>query len=138
MRLALDPGKTTGVGWRTPEGDLHGIEWPGDLVVVILDGFHSTKGIDELVVERFRSRPGPAVNLSAPIVIGRILAWAEEHQVPVILQDPSWPKRKVHNDVLRELGGWIRGQEHARDALRHLIYWEGKQDEVVIPKMPKK
>lgn len=125
MRLALDPGVTTGVGWR--DQDLHGIEWPGDSIVVILDGFHAQpEGLDEIVVENFRSRPGPAVNLSAPEVIGRIYAWADERGIPVVRQDASPVKVRVTKDRLRAAGGWLRGQKHARDALRHLLYREEK------------
>ena len=134
MRLALDPGKTTGVAWRTEAGELHGIEWPGETIVVILDGFHADGtpwgGISEIVVETFISRPGPAVNLSAPEVIGRVFAWADERGVPVIRQTPAAAKRRVTPDRLRAEGGWIRGQEHARDALRHLLYREEQTGEI--------
>lgn len=94
--------------------------------MVILDGFHHGPGISEIVVENFRSRPGPAVNLSAPEVIGRIYAWADERGVSVVRQDASPVKRVIDKDTLRAYGGWIRGQAHARDALRHLLYREQK------------
>ena len=123
MRLALDPGVTTGVAWRQ-DGELHGIQWPGIAIAAVLDGFHSQYTLTEIVVENFRSRPGPAVNLSAPEVIGRIYAWADARGVPVVRQDASPVKTVLTKDRLRELGGWIRSQEHARDALRHLLYRE--------------
>jgi hypothetical protein len=129
MRLALDPGKTTGVAWRASDGALQGIQWPGDDISVVLDGFHVRYGVTELVVESFISRPGPAVSLTAPVTIGRIQAWAEERGVPVVFQTPSAVKRTVDNDGLREAGGWLRGQQHARDALRHLLYRESKRSE---------
>ena len=144
MRLALDPGVKTGVGWReysdlvrtTPESPrqlviqnassaLHGVEWPGEMIVVILDGFDK-RGLDEIVVENFRSRPGPAVNLSAPEVIGRIYAWADARGIPILRQDAAPVKTRVTKDRLRDAGGWLRGQQHARDALRHLLYREEK------------
>lgn len=142
VRIALDPGKTTGVAWRGWEaieataygdtqprfvrgiGELRGIEWPGQDIVVVLDGFEVGYGIEEVIVENFRSRPGPAVNLSPPEVIGRILAWADERGIPVVRQDASPVKVRVTNDRLRAAGGWLRGQDHARDALRHLLYRE--------------
>ncbi len=126
MRLGLDPGKTTGVGWRAETGELRGVQWSGDEIVVILDGFHSAIGIDEIVIENFRSRPGPAVNLSAPEVIGRVYAWADERGVPVVRQDASPVKVRVTKDRLRTAGGWKRGEEHSRDAIRHLLYAEEK------------
>lgn len=136
MRLALDPGKTTGVGWRTEGGELRGTEWPGDTIVVVLDGFEQAFGIGELVVENFRSRPGPAVNLAAPEVIGRILAWADSRGVPVIRQDASPVKGVITNDRLRTLGGWLRSQGHARDALRHLLYREHRLGLLDLPPKP--
>lgn len=126
MRICIDPGKTTGVAWRTPDGTIRGIEWPGDAIVVILDGFHSTYGITDLVVENFRSRPGPAVSLSAPVTIGRIQEWADARGIRVVFQEPSAAKRHVDNDSLRERGGWLRGHQHARDAVRHLLYREDR------------
>ena len=128
MRISLDPGKTTGVAWRSPYqiGSLLSTQWPGDLITVVLDGFHAGYTIDEIVVENFRSRPGPAVNLSAPEVIGRVYAWADARGVPVVRQDASPVKRRVTADRLWAAGGWKRGEEHARDAARHLLFREEK------------
>jgi hypothetical protein len=136
VRLALDPGKTTGVAYRGTDGFLRGLQWPGDDITAVLTGLHLHFVLTEIVVENFRSRPGgPAVNLSAPMTIGRIFEWAEEADVPVILQDPSWAKRKVTNDALRSAGGWVRGQEHARDALRHLLYREHRRGEIDLAEL---
>lgn len=137
MRIAFDPGQTTGVAWRTDAGELHSTQWPGESIVVILDGFYSGPGIDEIVVENFRSRPrGPAVNLSAPETIGRIYAWADATGVPVFRQDASPVKRVVTKDRLRAAGGWKRGEEHARDASRHLLYREDKLGLIDIRQWP--
>lgn len=125
MRIAFDPGQTTGVAWRTDDGELRGIQWPGESIAVVLHGFHAHESITEVVVENFRSRPrGPAVNLSAPETIGRIYAWADTYGIDVFRQDASPVKRVVTSDRLRAAGGWKRGEEHARDALRHLLYRE--------------
>lgn len=137
MRIAFDPGQTTGIAWRTIEGHLHSTQWPGESIVVILDGFHTdTWRIDEIVVENFRSRPGPAINLSASETIGRIYAWADAVGVPVIRQDASPVKRVVTKDRLRAAGGWKRGEEHARDATRHLLYREDKLGLIDIRQWP--
>ena len=72
------------------------------------------------------------LNLSAPEVIGRVLAWADERGVPTFRQDASPVKVRVTKDRLRENGGWIRSQPHARDALRHLLYREEKAGEVSL------
>lgn len=132
MRIAFDPGMTTGVAWRH-DGELRATQWPGESIVVVLDGMESAYGIGEIVVENFRSRPGPAVNLSAPEVIGRIYAWADQRGIPVVRQDASPVKTVLTKDRLRAMGGWKRGEEHARDATRHLLYREHKLGLVDLP-----
>lgn len=127
MRLALDPGKTTGVGYRAADGELRGLQWPGEDIEAVLEGMHAVYGLDEVVIESFMSRPGgAAVSLSAPVTIGRIIAWCEAHEVRYVMQTPAAAKRLVTNDRLRAFGGWVRGFEHARDALRHVLYREHK------------
>ena len=133
MRLALDPGQTTGVAYRLEDGELRGLQWPGEDIMAVLEGLHAVYGLEEIVVEDFISRPGPAVNLSAPRVIGRIMAWAEDNEVPAVMQSPSAAKTVLTKDRLRALGGWVRGAEHARDALRHLLYREHKLGEIELP-----
>lgn len=126
MRIALDPGQTTGVAWRTTSGEIRSLEIPGDEVVVILDGFHKAYGLTEVAYEIFRSRPGPAVNLSAPHTIGRIMAWCDANGVNVVGQEVAAVKRRVTDDRLREVAGWVRGSTHERDARKHLLYREEK------------
>ena len=137
MRLAIDPGKATGVAWRGADGSLRGIEWPGEDIRVVLDGFHAGPRITELVVETFISRPGPAINLSAPETIGRIRAWADERGLDVVLQTPSAAKTRVTDDRLRAAGGWLRGLGHARDAVRHLLLAEDRAGELDLEQWPK-
>jgi len=137
MRLALDPGKTTGVAWRTDDGELRGLQWPGDSIWVVLNGFHSTEGITELVVESFISRPGPAIDLSATETIGRIWAWCELEGIEPVMQTPSAAKQRVTNDRLRAAGGWLRSQNHARDAMRHLLLREDRCGELDLEQWQK-
>lgn len=137
MRLAIDPGQTCGIAWRTEDGELRGLQWPGESIWVVLTGFHATYGITDLVVEDFLSRPGPAVNLSAPKVIGRIAAWAELEGVDVVMQTPSAAKQRVTNDRLRAAGGWLRGQQHGRDAMRHLLLREDRLGLIDLEDWPK-
>jgi len=155
MRIAFDPGMTTGVAWREPSetfdittygdgpttqtflGDLRATQWPGESIVVVLDGFHKGYGITEVIIEDFTSRPGPAVNLSAPRTIGRIEAWCDERGIDPIMQYPSAAKGVVTNDRLRAMGGWKRGEAHSRDALRHLLYREDKLGIINLSEIPK-
>ena len=137
MRIALDPGKTTGVAWREDDGEIRGLQWPGESIWVVLNGFHETHGITQLVVESFTSRPGPAVNLSGVETIGRIWAWCELEGVTPTMQTPAQAKRQVPNDRLRAAGGWMRGQQHARDAVRHLLVAEHNSGELDLNQWPK-
>ena len=137
MRLAIDPGKTSGIAWRTEDGELRGLEWPGESIWVILNGFHQTEGITDLVVESFISRPGAAINLSASETIGRVMAWGELEGVDLQMQTPSAAKVRVTNDRLRAAGGWMRGQQHARDAVRHLLLREDRAGELDLDQWPK-
>lgn len=126
MRIAIDPGQTTGVAWRTDD-ELRSLEIGGDDIVVILDGFNVGLGLSEVVYEIFRSRPGPAVNLSAPHCIGRIMAWCDANGgIPLVGQEVAAVKRRVTKDRLRGAGGWVSGSTHERDARAHLLYREEK------------
>jgi hypothetical protein len=126
MRIAVDPGKTAGVAWRNEDGELRVVQWPGEAIKAVLDGMHAQYELDEVVIENFRSRPGPAVDLSASENIGRVEAWCDNHGIPMVRQEVGAVKRRVTNDRLREVGGWTRGQKHARDATKHLLYREEK------------
>ena len=137
MRLAIDPGKGSGIAWRTDSGELRALQWPGQDIWVVLNGFHSTHGITELVVESFISRPGPAVNLSATETIGRIWAWCGVEGIDPIMQAPSAAKMRVTDDRLRAAGAWIRGQRHARDAFRHLLLREDRCGELDLEQWAK-
>ena len=70
---------------------------------------------------------------AAPEVIGRVLAWADQRGIPVVRQDASPVKGVITNDRLRALGGWMRSQDHARDALRHLLYREHRLGLLALP-----
>lgn len=156
MRIAFDPGQTTGVAWREPTtyledttfgdpephflefaGDLRATQWPGESIIVVLDGFNARDTITEVVVESFISRPGPAVNLSAPETIGRIRAWCEARGIDPIMQTPSAAKTVVTNDRLRAMGGWKSGEKHSRDALRHLLLREHTLGIIDLKEIPK-
>lgn len=136
MRIALDPGQTTGVAWRATNGELRSLDIAGDDIVVILDGFHKGYKLTEVVYEIFRSRPGPAVNLSAPHTIGRVMAWCDANDVPLVGQEVSAVKRRVTKDRLREAGAWVRSSDHQRDARSHLLYREEKTTGVLYWQTP--
>jgi hypothetical protein len=153
FRIAIDPGGTTGFAWRDFEdievtvwgsadreflpgvSEIRAIEWPSpETVTVVLDGFLVQYGdaFEEVVVEGFLSRPGPAVNLTPVEVIGRVAEWCDHNEVRLVRQYPGPVKVRVTNDRLRARGGWFRGQQHARDAAKHLLYREEKNAEISL------
>jgi hypothetical protein len=78
-----------------------------------------------LVCESFHLRTQNA-DLSPVLVIGGMLVLLygreEEH---FALGQPDWQMpseaKRVTNSRLRSLGLWVRGSEHRRDALRHIV-----------------
>lgn len=140
--LAVDPGETTGWAlWRGGEegvatfrngavvwgqiGPARGregeIEAVGHLVRKVSDG-------DIVVVEDFILRPtGNArrSGLSPVRITARLetLCAARGLDVEWVYQQASAAKGVVTDTRLRDLGLWVRGQVHARDALRHLVLY---------------
>ncbi len=131
--IAVDPGGTTGlVRWQdvTDIYEAHQLTWEDTVRLVHgwlvhadeADFFQTT-----IVVERYtitmqtlkKSRQYEAL-----YCIGGLLTLALLHEgVDVVLQTPAEAKGLASDDTLRRLGWYdaVRGKEHARDALRHLV-----------------
>ena len=120
--LSFDPGGTT--GWALIEYD--------ENQSTLLDygqitggykGFKefylNSRGIADIIVcESFSLRLGhQSVNLEPCYVIGVLYALADR---PVIFYPPSY-KVFCDNDALKRLGFYIKGKQHARDAIRHAV-----------------
>lgn len=130
--LAADPGETTGyvlARWSPAHSRVDIVEaGQGDFDTFVDNAnryFHSFGGAGLTVVaERFtitaqtlkKTRQTTAIE-----VIGA-LRWLchAYNSVPVSLQSPSDAKNLVIDRRLKELGWWVPGQDHCRDALRHL------------------
>jgi hypothetical protein len=125
--LSLDPGGTTGYCFivynsitepimiesgEIPNGHQGFIKWwrNGGLEMAI----GST-----VVCESFTLRQGiPGVNLEPCYVMGALEALTRNQEV--VYQRPTY-KAYCDNDALKRLGMYLRGQQHARDAVRHAI-----------------
>lgn len=120
--LGLDPGVTT--GWAI-------VEYADDAQPVLLHNGQIADGhkgfinywdelpsFDFVVCESFTLREGiRGVNIEPAYVIGALEAIkpAEIHyQTPAL-------KSLCDNDALKRLNMYVRGQQHARDAIRHAI-----------------
>lgn len=126
--LAIDPGGTT--GWATwVGGSVHWGQIPGGIGSA-REVVNLMRSIDTLVIERYTiserttkySRQSDALELT-----GAMKYVAQSGNVPVIMQQPAEAKRIFTDERLRQFGWWARGEEHARDALRHLGLYLAKQ-----------
>ena len=122
--LGLDPGVTT--GWAI-------IEYHEDSPPVLLDCGQVTEGhygfiqywnffpdFDKVVCESFTLREGiRGVNIEPAYVIGALEALkpAEIHY-----QSPAL-KSLCDNDALKRMGAYVKGKQHARDAIRHAMVY---------------
>lgn len=74
------------------------------------------------VCESYQQRPGKNTTWSLE-TIGLIRYFAEKNGIPLFMQQPSEAKSLVTNDAIKRAGLWVVGQEHARDAVRHALYY---------------
>src|SRR5688500_9687577 len=79
-----------------------------------------------IICESFEYRPyqsSPSISLVSRDLIGVVQLFGKEQNIPVFMQTASQGKGYYTNEKLKELGLYVRGQDHARDATRHLLYW---------------
>lgn len=131
--LAVDPGGTCGMATyqMPPMADL--FHAPG------VQAFqHTSEGcvdwvrayIDDnwvVFMERFFITPqtaqlSPEGSHMALDVIGTVKNLARWAGAGFVMQTANDAKKFVPNDVLRSLGLWQPNADHARDAVRHLVY----------------
>ena len=127
--VAVDPGKVTGIAvWDPAElGNRPGAyEVPSRVKVYrVFDDIVSWGRPGTVVIERFTIKPG-VVNTNQPdalMIIGAIESTATRVGWPVEFQLPAAAMSWATNERLRRVGWWVRGKEHANDALRHLLLW---------------
>lgn len=65
-----------------------------------------------------RLREGAVIT---PKVINRLTAFFSELELPLYQQQASAAKGVMTDKRLKLMGLWIKGQPHARDAIRHLV-----------------
>ncbi len=137
--IAVDPGGTTGVIRIDPtnnvgaDADFDVYQEPWERVIVMIDAWCKMAEVHRLettiVVERYtitmqtlkKSRQYEAL-----YCIGGLLTFAQLYEgVSIVLQSPGEAKALVTDERLKILGWYdaVKGKEHARDALRHLVRW---------------
>ena len=122
--LGLDPGVTTGFAIIEYQDDSepklidHGQIPNGHLGFI--DHWFKFKSYDLIVCESFTLREGiKGVTIEPAYVIGALEALNLD-ETEIIYQQPSF-KTLCDNDALKNLEMYVRGQQHARDAIRHPI-----------------
>jgi hypothetical protein len=136
--LSLDPGQTTGYVIKH-ESDAfdYGQCQPDAIWDLLLNVTHSDIPLI-IIYERFDYRRHKMhADLTPVEVIGVIKEyvrqtrlWDDPKHLTVYEQFPSQAKSFWNDDRLKEFGMYYKGQQHARDAARHYLYWlyfgEGK------------
>jgi hypothetical protein len=144
--LAVDPGGTTGwvIGQEDTKGhlELQGIGQERDqfkfceMAEGLAEGIYRLH-IDVIVCEAYTisQRTIKLTRQYEPLeIIGTLRYFAKKYNRKFKLQKPGEAKGFMTDTRLRNLGWWQPGQDHARDAARHLgLYFaeERKNQEVL-------
>ncbi len=83
---------------------------------------------DKIICESFEFRQHkqvPGLELYSRNLIGVVQLYSEmfADEVTLYMQTASKGKGYFNNDKLKEHEMYIKGKEHARDAIRHLLHW---------------
>jgi len=124
--MSFDPGVTTGMCFLSTPGDrpspsafMHA-QLATEMVWTTLD-FNKP---DLVVYEGFYWRQGKTKIDFTPVeVIGIIKEWCRQHDVDYFEQTPSEGKHFFDDERLVARDLYVKGQPHANDATRHLLYF---------------
>ncbi len=136
--VALDPGGTTGWAyWQdTPIRTSNESPWDHftagqigpeehhEQLFAHLEFLHTSDYT--IVCESFEFRQGQQrhnIRLDSKEYIGVVKLLGQQRNLPVVFQTAALGKGFVSDEKLKVMGLWIPGKQHARDALRHLIYY---------------
>lgn len=136
--LCLDPGETTGWAYFNNHQLVESGQWSTkDRAVAALSLIHSLEEYLEeqdtildvrLVMEDYRMYSWKKdehtfSKLHTPKLIGAFEAASYFSGVPYTMQMAGTAKSFATDDLLEHWGMWQKGQRHARDAIRHGLYY---------------
>ena len=125
--VAFDPGITTGVSiGNIEDGELIFQADQGTLTLKFVWNFLHRLNPDCIVYETFEFRQGKqraGLELFSRNVIGVIQLYVELNEIFVAPQKAAQAKEFMNSERLKEEKAWLKGKEHARDAIKHLLYW---------------
>lgn len=139
--LAVDPGGTTGWARYSPATLqlVRGQESPEEF---LRWSEHSVEewtaaGLDVVIVaEKYTITPDTlrkTRQYDALYTIGALAHFARKFECEFVLQTPAEAKGFTSNARLAELEIYSKGEDHANDALRHLILWLAKSGHLATP-----
>ena len=135
LYVAIDPGGTTGLAWLIWEdgewlfgsdqiGDRYETEWWVDRTVGI------TTRDTTVIIERWdvRANTHQLTNQDDPrYIIGWVDGFCHfQPHVTYVEQTPAQAKRFGDDLKLKRMGWYVKGEDHARDAARHLLTYLAK------------
>ncbi|GAA2141716.1 hypothetical protein GCM10009760_26180 [Kitasatospora kazusensis] len=121
--LAVDPGLTTGWAIWGDHHKAHGQDEPMPFLDLAEEWAALARPASVMVVESYRITAETVRKSRQPWsleIIGALRWIAHRHGVDFLMQTPADAKAFGHDARLKRLGFWVPGQDHARDAYRHL------------------
>lgn len=126
--LAVDPGKTSGWAYwydgaiiATGEDEFIDLLTRTDMWIEAI-----ARGQGVIVCERYIINKGTLEKSRqywSLEIIGALRYLCLKHDVEFVLQSPSDAKAFSDNEKLRRMDWYVRGKQHANDALRHLLLY---------------
>jgi hypothetical protein len=117
--IAIDPGGTSGVAIRYPDGTIFttACKAPEEVYALIM-----LPGIEQVVIERFAAVTISKYGLHTVRIVGGVYALCWEHKIPYTEHAPQhrYPFKKEAREILKGRRVVI----HEIEALEHLLRWE--------------
>ena len=126
--LAIDPGKTTGYCYGAfKDGKLYYHPFQSfDAVEDLWDKMQTFQPA-HIVCESFEFRKNSRAGLelfSVQLIgVAHLYEALHPHDCTLYMQTAAYGKGYYTDNVLKQSGLYVRGNEHARDATRHLLQW---------------
>lgn len=131
--VAIDPGETTGIcrfeGPNLVDARQLVTDEPGIGAARVRDYINESHP-EYVIMESYRvyawkTEDHTWNSMHTSQLIGAIKYLCSEMRpsIPVVMQSAQIAKGFVTDDKLKAWGLWIKGQKHARDAIRHAVYY---------------
>lgn len=129
--LTLDPGQTTGwARWENSELVDRG-QWntfPVNSCIDLIVRELSPVRVNAVVMEEYRvyahkTEDHAQNDMHTSRLIGAIEFWCGLNDIPYRMQGAGIVKNWATDEKLKVWDMWIKGERHARDAIRHGIYF---------------